>query len=156
MCSQYVLAQWHRFLQKTILANLFVNALGMQHKLLRYGTWKMLKLNPSNLLIFGEQDGNCCLISGSWNYHTVMSNLNGTGRTGSRVAALPSPSKTFLPPDIQVKVGENWPADNNRDCRLTLQKFSVLFSEQTRFQIFSYADFTSVQIFFPLPSRDFY
>lgn len=53
-------------------------------------------------------------ISGSCNYHTVVGNLHGTGRTGSREALLFS-SKALLPPDIQVKVGENWTV--NRYCR---------------------------------------
>lgn len=52
--------------------------------------------------------------SGSCNYHQIMGHLHGTGRTGSSVA-LPSPSQTLLPPDIQVKVEENWTI--NRYCR---------------------------------------
>lgn len=53
-------------------------------------------------------------ISGSCNYHTVVGNLHGTGRTGSREALLSS-SNTLLPSDIQVKVGENWTV--NRYCK---------------------------------------
>lgn len=114
VCCLYMLSQWHRFHQETILWSFFVNARGMLHKLLRWRSWSrawvylMLNETPQTVWSFGNRMVTVLLMcqKAATNINTLMGNFHGMDRTGSCMV-LPFPSQPLLPPDIQVKAEKN-------------------------------------------------